>query len=257
MNPLPRQYWNELAGWFRPETPGPLVGSHVIHTGIGELLTDRWPRPEVVLADCSGNYQLMGNPEAISPEELRALAPGFLQADGSFLPALRRAFTGLWTWPRIILELIVENPFASQSSFDLLRLTPENTPSLSVLSPEIQWISKTWGGPAGLAGSGCAWTAFMDGRAASIACTFFYGEKFEDIGIVTELAFRGRSLATGCAAAHLRDIFARGHIPSWGTSPDNEPSLRIACKLGFQHLREDVLYVIGRPVPKSAVRLLS
>jgi RimJ/RimL family protein N-acetyltransferase len=128
---------------------------------------------------------------------------------------------------------------------------------LSALSEDIQWISKTWGGPAGLAGSGCAWAAFMDAKVASIACPFYFGDRYEDIGIVTEPAFRGKGLAIACTSALIKDIFAKGHLPSWGTSPDNEPSLRIARKLGFQLQREDVLYVISSPVPKSAIRLES
>ncbi len=223
-----------MAGWFQPETPGPLVGSHVIHSGIGELLTDCWPRPQVVLAACGGNYQLVGNHEAISPAELNALDPGFLLADRSFLPVLHQAFPELWNWPRTILDLMEDKPYPRQNSLNLRLLTYEDAIFLSTLSPEIQWISKTWGGSAKLAGSGCAWAVFADSRIASIACTFFIGGKYEDIGIVTEPEYRGRGFASACAGALIEDIFYRGHLPSWSTSPDNEPSLRIARKLGFK-----------------------
>jgi RimJ/RimL family protein N-acetyltransferase len=50
----------------------------------------------------------------------------------------------------------------------------------------------------------------------------------------------------------VEDVRARGRTPSWSTSPDNRPSLRVAEKLGFEKARDAVLYVVGMPVPGSA-----
>jgi RimJ/RimL family protein N-acetyltransferase len=61
-------------------------------------------------------------------------------------------------------------------------------------------------------------------------------------------------LSVACAGALCLDIQNRGRIPSWGTSPDNRASLRVAEKLGFSFRRRDYLYVIGIPVPPSAQR---
>jgi predicted GNAT family acetyltransferase len=120
------------------------------------------------------------------------------------------------------------------------------------LSPQSFWIAKTWGGPAGLAASGAAWGAFVDGRLVSVACTFFMGERYEEIGVVTEPEHRGQGLSVACTRALCLAIFARGRRPSWTTSPDNTASVRVAEKLGFRLDRHDWLYVAGIPVPEPA-----
>ena len=72
---------------------------------------------------------------------------------------------------------------------------------------------------------------------------------YEDIGVVTETGFRGLGLSTACAQALCEDIRIRRHQPSWTTSYDNIASLRVAEKLAFTVQREDLLYVIGIPIP--------
>ncbi len=120
---------------------------------------------------------------------------------------------------------------------------------LEGLEPAAAWISKTWGGAQGLANSGYSWGAFVDGELAAVACTFFLGWSYEDVGVVTVSKFQRRGLSTACTAALCRDIRARGHQPTWETSPDNTASLRVAEKLGFQVARRDVSYVIGIDIP--------
>jgi predicted GNAT family acetyltransferase len=78
------------------------------------------------------------------------------------------------------------------------------------------------------------------------------GERYEDLGVVTEPEFRGRGLSVACAGALCEDIQSRGHWPSWTTSPDNTASIRVAEKLGFSLQRRDILYAIGVPIPEPA-----
>ncbi len=89
---------------------------------------------------------------------------------------------------------------------------------------------------------------------ASVACTFYQGAGYEDIGVATEPEYRGLGLSVACATGLCDDIRARGRTPSWSTSPDNAASLRVAEKLGFVLDRRDVLYVVGRSVPRPARR---
>ena len=81
-------------------------------------------------------------------------------------------------------------------------------------------------------------------RLASLACSFFAGYQYEDIGVITATAFRGRGLSTACTTALCHDILERGRFPSWSTTPGNVGSRRVAEKLGFIHQRNDYLYVI-------------
>ncbi len=71
----------------------------------------------------------------------------------------------------------------------------------------------------------------MDGQLVTVACTFFLGKTYEEIGVATELTFRGLGLSPACVPALCRGIQARGHQVSWTTSPDSRASIRVAEKL--------------------------
>jgi len=143
-------------------------------------------------------------------------------------------------------------PHVIHTGHVIRRLGPADTQLLEGLGPESFWISKTWGGPGGLASSGFGWGAFVEGQLASVACTFFLGAHYEDIGVATEPQYRGLGLSTACARALCGDIRAREHQPSWTTSPDNIGSVRVAEKLGFVFDRHDSLVVIGIEIPVPA-----
>jgi hypothetical protein len=241
-----------LKNWFLPERPGPLIGSHVIHTGNGTCFVDRWPAPQAILAETAGNYALLGEAQALTPADLQSHIKGFVEAPEAFVPLLKAAFPDVSTWQRIVFAQQEAPSLAAASAYSVRRLEPSDTHHLRDLTPGVAWISKTWGGPGGLAGSGFAWGAFVAGQLASVACTFYLGETYEEIGAVTESRFRGLGLSTACARALCRDIWTRGHRPSWTTSPDNAASIRVAQKLGFTVQRNDLLYVVGLPIPEPA-----
>ena len=242
-----------LRDCFLPERPGnSLVGLHVLQTGHGTCRVDRWPEPRVALAECGGNLALVGEPGALSPDDLQPHLIGFLDAAPAFDALLRATVPTLVVWPRVVLTL-PDRPRPASAVDALIRpLGPADAVHLAGLSPGAAWIAASWGGPHGLAASGYAWGAFRAGRLASVACTFFVGERYEELGVVTEPAERGRGLSVACAAALCQAAQARGRQPSWSTSPDNTPSLRVADKLGFVHAREDRLLVIGHPPPAPA-----
>jgi RimJ/RimL family protein N-acetyltransferase len=243
-----------LKNWFLPDRPGPLVGLHVIHTGNGTCWVDCWPSPRAVLVETAGNYSLVGDPEALSPADLKPHIRGFVEAPESFVPLLRAAFASLEVWDRVILELPGRPRFSPARDQLIRRLGSADSAHLQELSPETAWIGKTWGGPTGLAASGSAWGAFAEGRLVSVACSFFVGERYEDLGVVTEPEYRGLGLSAACAGAVCQDIIDRGRQPSWTTSPDNLASLRVAEKLGFSLQRYDCLYVVGLNIPESPPR---
>lgn len=243
-----------LKAWFTPDRPGPLVGLHVLQTGNGSCFVDRWPDPQAVLVNTAGNYSLAGEPGALEPAELKPLIVGFVEASRSFVPLLKATFPDLIIWDRVILELKASPTPAQPAEALIRRLEPADRPSLEGLSPQVSWVGKTWGGAAGLAASGMAWGAFTGERLVSVACTFFVGEQYEEIGVATEPEFRGLGLSVACAGALCGDILRRGRHPSWTTSPDNTASLRVAQKLGFVLHRRDHLYVIGQEAPAPAQR---
>jgi RimJ/RimL family protein N-acetyltransferase len=239
---------------FLPDRPGPLVGLHAIQTGNGALFVDRWPDPRGVLARTGGNYSLVGDPEALAPEDLAGRVSGMVHAPERFVPLLERSFPDLVVWERIILELPERPTYRVPPGCAIRRLDKDDAHHLWGLGSQTEWISDTWGGPRGLASSGTGWGAFVEDRLVSVAVPFYVGDRYEDIGVVTESDFRGRGLSAACAGRVAEDILERGRRASWSTSPDNEASLRVAEKVGFEPVRDDRLYVVGQSVPEPARR---
>ncbi|NUM49160.1 MAG: GNAT family N-acetyltransferase [Anaerolineales bacterium] len=238
---------------FLPDRPGPLIGLHVIHTGHGHAWADRWPDPRVIITETAGNYSMSGDPNALPPDDLRPLISGFIEAPDAFVPLLRAAFPDLIRWPRVIYSLPGAPHFTTPDGYTLRRLGAEDAGHLANLSEEVNWIYKTWYGAENMAASDHAWGAFADGQLVSVANSFFVGERYEDLGVVTEPGFRGRGLSVACAGALCADIIARGRMPSWGTSTDNLASMRVAEKVGFVLERWDVLYVANLQIPEPSL----
>lgn len=222
---------------------------NVVLTGQGECLVDRWPSPRAFLAVCGSNQALIGDPDDLDPEELHAVLDGFVEAPDTLAPVLR-SVQGVIEWPRV--NLIQPMPTTIERRTKVRRLTAADAHHLEQLSPVSSWISNTWGGPEGLAASRMAYGAFVGKRLASVACSFFVGTRFEDIGVVTEPEFRGRGLSPACVAALCYAIRRRRRVPSWTTSPDNTQSLRVAEKLGFTPHHAGRQWVVGRQVPTPA-----
>jgi RimJ/RimL family protein N-acetyltransferase len=250
MIPLPLSHLTALKPRFLPDRPGPLIALHILHTGHGHAWADRWPDPRTLLTATAGNYSLTGDPDALTPNDLRPLISGFVEAPDAFVPLLRETFPDLVVWDRVIYRLDGAPQFTIPDGFVIRRLDEEDAVHLGGLSGESNWIYKTWYGAKNMAKSGFAWGAFAGGKLASVANIFFVGDQYEELGVVTEPGFRGQGLNTACAGALCADILRREHIPSWTTSPDNLASMRVAEKLGFKLVRRDVLYVAGMNIPK-------
>jgi RimJ/RimL family protein N-acetyltransferase len=232
---------------FAPERPGPMIFEHVARTGHGQVRVDRWPDPRVVVAALPGNLALRGAPDRLPPDALDGAA-GFVEAPPDWLPALRAVDPATGVWDRRVAVLPAR---AVVPAPDVRLLTPADAPAFAALDADSAWIAETWGGPAGLLAAGVARGVLVEGRVAALAVPFYVGGSHEDIGVVTEPAYRRRGLSTACAAALVADIRARGRVPTWTTSPDNTGSLAVAARLGFVHERDDVLYALRTSVPVS------
>jgi RimJ/RimL family protein N-acetyltransferase len=244
----------QLRSWFPADQPGPQIGLHIINTGNGACFADRWPGPRAVLADSAGNYFLSGEPDYLAPGDLQGQISGFVEAPEQFVPLLQATFPDLKVWQRVILSLEGEPDFSLPQEYTVRPLGLADVHHLWGLNPDLAWIARTWGGPTGLASSGHAWGAFTANKVVSVACSFFVGDQYEDIGVVTESAFRGHGLSAACAGALCEEIRSRGRRPSWTTSPDNTASIRVAEKLGFVTHRRDRLYITQQEIPRPAHR---
>lgn len=237
-----------LRHWFEPETPGAgAIGPHCLITGHGRWMADRRSDPRLILAGVGDNFALRGDPAAFPTGDPPPLM-GFVDAGPAFQPVLEQAYGEVYHWSRLLYRLDrapQDSPIVTDA---LIRpLQGADADQIAGFAPDTAWISNTWEGPAGLAGSGYAWGAFVGGVLASLACSFFVGETVEDVGVVTEAPYRGRGLNTACCVAMCLDIQSRGHTPTWSTSPDNGASIRVAEKLGFTFAGPSHLYIVNMP----------
>jgi RimJ/RimL family protein N-acetyltransferase len=252
---VPTAEWSALRPWFQPERPGPLVFEHVLTSGRGRCLADRWPEPRAVLAETAENYTLRGDPGALTDADIDAIT-GLVEAPPEWLPRLRNSDPGLGVWQRVVAALpadAVAAPSAPRKAHRagtaVRKLTPADAAALAALPEDIAWIHESWGGVEPVLAAGVAHGAVVDGEIVSVAVAFFQGRAYEDIGVVTAKGYRRAGLSAACAAAVVADIRARGRVPSWTTSPDNTGSLAVAAQLGFVHDRDDVLYAVRTPIP--------
>ena len=70
-----------------------------------------------------------------------------------------------------------------------------------------------FGSPDGLLSEGVAAGALVDGGLVALACTTARTEKHADLGVVTLEGWRGRGLATACAALVADGILRSGRVP--------------------------------------------
>ncbi len=236
-----------LRPWFAPERPGPIIFAHIAATGHGGCRVDSLPRPRAVLAEVGGNYALRGDPDAVEPAELADVA-GFVEAPPEWLPRLCESDPATRIWPRVVAALPPDAPLPPARA-EVHRLTDADADLLAALPADLAWIHATWGGPDGMLAAAVGHATVVDGRIASVAVPFYRGARHEDIGVVTAAEHRRHGLSVACAAAVVADIRARGRVPTWSTSPDNAGSLAVAERLGFVHVRNDVLYAVRTTIP--------
>ncbi|TJZ57547.1 GNAT family N-acetyltransferase [Streptomyces piniterrae] len=205
-----------LHRWFAAGPPAATaLAEHALVSGVGRWWADRAVDPRAIAVAC---------------------------ADHLPLPWERMAY----------VHRVPVSPPRPPLGVTVRRLTPEDAPALAALGPDTAWIHASWGGPAGLAGSGHGWAAFAHGRVLAPACTYFRGSGFEDVACVTAPEYRRRRLAPACVTALCKDIAARGHTPSWTCSRDDRPSRLLAWTAGFRLEHEYVHHFTGRPARRVA-----
>jgi RimJ/RimL family protein N-acetyltransferase len=74
----------------------------------------------------------------------------------------------------------------------------------------------------------------VEGEIVSLAHTFAWSPLYVDIGVTTHEEFRNQGYATTAAAIVAGEVRKRGRTPVWSCGVHNEPSLRIAEKLGMR-----------------------
>jgi len=260
METLEATRWSELRAWLLPEQACSLIAWHTLSTGIGRVWVDRGSNPCCAIAFAGGNLTLAGDAAALSSSAFGGVIEAllaewdrvFIAAPDPFVAVVVDALDGPARWPRVIFT--TETPLAPKLPVPpgvVRRIGPADATAVAALDEDVAWISDTYGGPRTLAESNTAFGGFVDGQLVSVAAPFYRGERFEELGVVSDEAHRGRGWSSACSAAAIADIQQRGRIPCWSTTPDNEASIRVARKLGFQQTREEMHFLAGEPTEGS------
>jgi RimJ/RimL family protein N-acetyltransferase len=101
------------------------------------------------------------------------------------------------------------------------------------------WISSYWPTLDHFFQLGIGYVALFEDRAvASLCISVFVSEKAYEFGTATHKGHRNRGLSTGVAARCINTCLARDLTPVWQCWSDNQPSIAVARKVGFELERE-------------------
>lgn len=96
----------------------------------------------------------------------------------------------------------------------------------------------------GAAGHTPVWAARHDGHPAAFAYAAQTTERWFDVSVDTLEPYRNQGLGRAAAMALIVDRMLRGLLPVWGAAKSNEPSHRLARRLGFEAV--DLLWLLTR-----------
>jgi GNAT superfamily N-acetyltransferase len=77
--------------------------------------------------------------------------------------------------------------------------------------------------------------------------TVFVGNCHAETGVETREAYRRKGLATAVCCAYIDLCLQRGIYPEWGCAYDNEPSERLAFRLGYTNKQETPFLYVHTP----------
>ncbi|MFJ2598149.1 hypothetical protein [Streptomyces erythrochromogenes] len=100
---LPPHRLPALACRFPTRAPGSAaLTGHVLTTEAGRWWVDRVSQPRVIAAECGDHVLLRGDPQALTPTDLRVFADRSIEAPGRFLPLIGAAFDRVVPRQRVV-----------------------------------------------------------------------------------------------------------------------------------------------------------
>jgi GNAT superfamily N-acetyltransferase len=236
-----------------PDTPETVITLHMLRRGSCRArLIGSIERPTALVvnyAEVPGEPSCYGDDPDLLWEILRDLPSWFaVNVPESLAPAVGARVERDWgEQVRYLGDLY----FTLQQTAPILsdpavrRLTPADKPLLDAAPANLRGAG--FGTTAGLLADGIAAAAIIDNTLVAIAHTFAISKRHADIGVATHEDCRGRGYATAAASLVAQAIQASGRTPVWSCGETNQPSLRVATKLGFQPvLRREYVIVESR-----------
>jgi RimJ/RimL family protein N-acetyltransferase len=101
-----------------------------------------------------------------------------------------------------------------------------------------------WGGTQGFLAHGFGFCMLADGELASACDSAFCAGGWAEMGVETREAYRRQGLARQVTTAFIHESLRRGLEPVWECWWENEPSRKLATRLGFTWLEDyPVLFI--------------
>jgi len=119
--------------------------------------------------------------------------------------------------------------------FTLHRLDSTQIVQLPELSGE---INLTWGNPEAFVAHGRGFCLLHEGELVSACLSVFASEVADEISISTNEPHRRQGWGAVVAAAYIENCLAGGRYPNWECWWENEPSMKLAQKLGYTMSRD-------------------
>lgn len=95
------------------------------------------------------------------------------------------------------------------------------------------------------AAAGWVHAAIVGEEVVGHGSSFAAGDRYADVGVAVEPAYRRQGIAAAAAAQTCRQLTADGLVPVWGAGSHNTASLRTAAKLGFEEVARLTYLVRG------------
>ncbi len=221
----------------------------------GAILVDSLERlhSAIVLNDCGFHAALGAPPEEPLKDLIETICVELVSAE----PGLLIDMTGTWASS---LQSVLPEPYGRNEY-----LAPLETPVLEPvpaglrrvpLTAEIAakfdgavdpWVVRIWGGEEAFIAKSFGYALLTDsGELAGFCTSCGIGGGEAEVEIGTNRAFRRRGLAMAAATAFIPESYRRGLVPAWTCQSDNEPSYRLAERLGYRFLREVQCFPLDR-----------
>lgn len=235
-----------------------IIPSVIDRTTPGAIYTDDRQSPRTALL-CSGEgHYLAGNPDLATVVNLQTLMQETLFQDYEEIalgidsidwePELSTIFLNRTPiklerkyYQCQQLKLNWRDAFSSNCSIQRI-----DKQLLSQLQPQeelLSWIEKNWGSITTFLEKGIGCYCLYNGAPVAWSLTDCMNGDRCEIGIYTVPEYRGQGLATLTVAATVEQCLSAGLTTiGWHCDTDNVGSWKVAEKVGFEHVKDYVLY---------------
>lgn len=119
-------------------------------------------------------------------------------------------------------------------------LLTETLENVSLIRDEVRWM---WPSLDHFYAHGFGMAALIPGRVLCWCTAEYVSPTMCGIGVTTDEAYQGRGLASATTAHFIQLCQQRGLTPYWECGRWNEPSMRVAAKVGFTQLTTEQFWV--------------